>query len=171
MKALLVIDMLRDFIDEDGALPCGEAARGVVSFIKQKIDAFRAAGDTIIYICDSHEPNDKEFKMFRPHCVKDTKGAEIIRELKPAATDTIVQKNRYSAFYNTALDGILKATRPEEVHVTGVCTSICVMDTVGGLRNRDYTTVVYEQGVADFDNEAHAFALKRMKAVYGAQIA
>jgi len=54
--------------------------------------------------------------------------------------------------------------------VVGVCTSICVMDTVGGLVDRDYAPIVPVRGVADFDPEAHEFALKRMKKIYGARI-
>ena len=44
------------------------------------------------------------------------------------------------------------------------------MDTVAELRNREYPVIVYRQGVADFDPEAHEFALKRMEKVYGAKI-
>jgi nicotinamidase-related amidase len=54
--------------------------------------------------------------------------------------------------------------------VVGVCTSICVMDTVGGLANRDYRTVVPRGGVADFDVQAHEQALSRMDRLYGATI-
>jgi nicotinamidase-related amidase len=44
------------------------------------------------------------------------------------------------------------------------------MDTVGGLANRDYKTVVPEAGVADFDPDMHRMALRRMKAVYGTSL-
>ena len=44
------------------------------------------------------------------------------------------------------------------------------MDTVGGLANRDYKISVPRNGVADFDAEFHAFALKRMQQLYGAEI-
>jgi hypothetical protein len=44
------------------------------------------------------------------------------------------------------------------------------MDTVGGLANRDYSIVVPIQGVADFDQEMHATALKRMERLYGAKV-
>jgi nicotinamidase/pyrazinamidase len=66
MKALLVIDMLRDFIDEKGALTTGPAGVGIVDFIKEKVQEFRAGGYPIIYICDNHKADDKEFDMFPP---------------------------------------------------------------------------------------------------------
>jgi nicotinamidase/pyrazinamidase len=170
MKALLVIDMLKDFIEEDGALYCGKTARKIIPFIKQKIEEFRERKDLVVYICDSHEKNDLEFKMFARHSVKGTRGAEIIDELPVEESDIIIRKSRFSAFYNTNLDQILSGKKVTEVQVVGVCTSICVMDTVGDLRNRDYEVRVYAQGVADFDLEAHEYSLKRMEKTYGAEI-
>jgi len=170
MKALLVIDMLKDFIEEDGALYCGKTARQIIPFIKQKIDEFRKREDLVVYICDSHEENDLEFEMFARHSVKGTRGAEIIDELSVEESDIVIKKSRFSAFYNTNLNQILSGKKVTEVHVVGVCTSICVMDTVGDLRNRDYEVRVYAQGVADFDLEAHEYSLKRMEKTYGAEI-
>ncbi|MFQ6038535.1 MAG: cysteine hydrolase family protein [Candidatus Aminicenantales bacterium] len=170
MKALLVIDMLKDFLEKDGALYCGDASRAIIPFVREKVESFHRSGDLVVYICDSHEKNDAEFNMFPPHCVAGTEGAEIIDELPRKASDVIIHKNRYSAFFGTSLDKVLAENHVREVHVVGVCTSICVMDTVGGLRNRDYEVVVHEKGVADFDPEAHSFSLKRMKNIYGAKV-
>ena len=50
MKALLVIDMLRDFIDADGALTTGSAGEDIVDFIKEKIQEFRTEDYPVIYI-------------------------------------------------------------------------------------------------------------------------
>jgi len=170
MKALLVIDMLKDFIERGGALECGEAARLIVPFVRSKINEFRTTGNLVIFVKDAHRPDDLEFRMFPPHCVRGTRGAEIIDDLDVSPSDVIVEKTRYSAFFGTDLEKILLDRAVTEVHVVGVCTSICVMDTVGDLRNRDYPVIVYQQGVADFDAEAHRFALKRMEKIYGAKV-
>jgi nicotinamidase-related amidase len=170
MKALLVIDMLRDFILPDGALYCGDEARRIVPFIRGKIEEFHRRRDLVVFIRDSHRPDDLEFRMFPKHSVKGTEGAKIIDDLPVEKSDVLVEKTRYSSFYNTDLERVLRAHQIEEVEVVGVCTSICVMDTVGDLRNRDYPVVVYRQGVADFDPEAHAFSLRRMEKIYGARV-
>jgi len=170
LKALLVIDMLNDFLTSHGVLYCGDTAQQIIPFVKQKIDEFHQHQDMVIFICDSHQENDLEFQMFPSHCVIGTKGAQIIDELPVEDNDVIIKKTRYSAFFKTELDDILKKKALTEVHVVGVCTSICVMDTVGDLRNRDYKVVVYRQGVADFDQKAHQFSLERMKKIYGAEI-
>lgn len=170
MNALLVIDMLNDFMTEDGSLYCGDDAKKIIPFIEQKMKECRGSGCKVIYICDAHEPDDKEFALFKKHCVGGTRGARVIDELKPDGQDVIINKTRFSAFYGTELEQVLKELKPETVYVTGVCTSICVMDTVGGLRDRDYKVVVYKDGVADFDAGAHEFSLKRMADIYGAEI-
>jgi len=170
MKALFIIDMLKDFINKDGALYCGDASREIIPFIKKKIEEFHNNIDLIVFVCDSHKKDDLEFKMFPRHCVNRTTGAEIIDEFYIGKKDVIIKKNRYSAFYNTNLDQTLKDKNIGEVHIVGVCTSICVMDTVGDLRNRDLSVIVYKNGVADFDQKAHQFALERMVKIYGAKI-
>jgi len=169
-KALLVIDMLRDFLEPEGALFCGPKARKIIPFVARQIETFHQAGDPVIFIADTHRPRDPEFNLFKPHCIRGTKGAQIIPELPVQRGDIIVRKSRYSAFYKTRLDAILKRKKIAQVYVTGVCTSICVMDTVGDLRNRDYEVYVFRQGVADFDPRFHRFALERMARIYGAKI-
>lgn len=170
MKALFVIDMLNDFLRKDGALYCGDKSREIIPFVKEKIEEFRKSGDLVVFICDFHDPNDIEFKIFPKHSVAGTEGAKIIDELPLDEKDPIIHKTRYSAFYNSNLDDVLQSHNITEVHVVGVCTSICVMDTVGDLRNRDYKVIVYKDGVADFDSKAHQFSLERIKKTYGAEI-
>jgi nicotinamidase/pyrazinamidase len=170
MKALFVIDMIKDFLEEDGALYCGDTSRLIIPFVKQKIDEFHENADVVVYICDSHEKEDLEFEMFPKHGISGTRGADIIDVLPVEESDIIIRKSRFSAFYSTNLDQVLAEKGINEVHAVGVCTSICVMDTVGDLRNRDYKVIVYKHGVADFDQEAHEFSLKRMEKTYGARI-
>ena len=169
-KALIVVDMLNDFIDEKGALYCGQTARDIVPFVHHRLEAHRQAGSLVVFLHDAHGDDDLEFEKFPKHCVAGTWGSRIIDELTPNDGEHVLPKTRYSGFYGTDLEEVLAAFGPEEVEVVGVCTSICVMDTVGGLANRDYRTTVFAAGVADFDAEAHRFALQRMERLYGARI-
>lgn len=169
-KTLIIVDMLNDFIDPKGALYCGETAQAIVPLIKQRLDAFRRAGNPVVFLQDAHEPDDKEFTKFPPHCIAGTWGAENIAALEPRAGEHVIAKTRYSGFYGTSLDQLLSELQPLWVDVAGVCTSICVMDTVGGLVNRDYSVRVPRDEVADFDLQAHAHALERMGKIYGAEI-
>jgi len=172
MKALLIIDMLNDFISEKGALYCGKSAEEIVPSIKQLIQRFEKQGEPIIYICDNHKKDDEEFKLFPVHCVEGSWGAEIIEELKPKDLKLvyIVKKTKFSGFYKTDLEKILKELKVKEVWLTGVCTSICVMDTAKDAYERGFKIVVVEKAVADFDKEFHKFALTRMQRIYNAKI-
>lgn len=174
-KILIVVDMLNDFINEDGALYCGQTARDIVPHIKARINEYHENNYPIIFLADQHLENDLEFIRFPKHCVHGTYGAQVIKELPYNKTmHSLVGKTRYSGFYDTALDIVLsphwKASIDTVIEVCGVCTSICVMDTVGGLANRDYPTVIHRNCVADFDDEMHKMSLKRMNVLYGTEI-
>lgn len=167
-NVMIIVDMLNDFVNQDGALYF-PAAKEIIEPIKEKFKNGNI--DELIYLCDSHEPNDLEFEKFPPHCIKNTWGANIIAQLGPTELMNpclVIEKTRYSGFYNTELDDYLKRINPDMVTVVGVCTSICVMDTVGGLANRDYSVFVPTDCVADFDEAMHLFSLQRMKNIYGA---
>ena len=170
-RALVVVDMLGGFLDEGKPLYCGENARRIIPFVRDKVDEFVRAGEPVIFVADSHAPDDAEFKMFPRHCVAGTDEAELIEELRPFRDKaTVIPKTRYSGFYNTRLAELLAELKPNIVEVVGVCTNICVLYTVEGLRNRDYRVVVHRHGVASFDKGAHEFALAQMKDVLGAEI-
>jgi nicotinamidase-related amidase len=170
MQALLVIDMINDFVKKGGALDCGERARRIVPFVRRMIKSFHRRRQPVLFVCDSHRPDDREFQQFPPHGIKGTEGARVIAALPAGPKDVLIPKTRFSAFYETGLEKTLRKNGVDEVHVVGVCTSICVMDTVGDLRDRDYAVVVYRAGVADLDPRSHLFSLRRMEKTYGAKI-
>ena len=170
-KALIIVDMLNDFIDPQGKLYCGETGPATVPVIRKQIGLARRQGDLVIYLQDSHPADDLEFEKFPPHCIAGSWGSQIVTDLTPLDGEIVIPKQRYSGFFGTDLSMILSDSGVRAATVAGVCTSICVMDTVGGLANRDYKTVVWEQGVADFDPDMHRMALHRMRAVYGAVLA
>jgi len=169
-RALIVSDMLNDFADEKGTLYF-ESAREIIPFVKDRIEDYRKTGELIIYLQDSHSEDDKEFEKFPKHAVGGTWGSEVLPALAPQQGDVMIQKKRYSGFFETELADVLKEHDIQHVELVGVCTSICIMDTVGGLANRDYHVTVPRAGVADFDPEFHEYALKRMDKIYGTEIA
>ena len=168
-RALIVSDMLNDFADEKGVLYF-ESARDIIPVVKTRIQDYRKTGDLVIYLQDSHAEDDKEFEKFPKHAVDGTWGHEVLPDLAPQEGDVVIQKKRYSGFFETELGDVLKEHHIQDVELVGVCTSICIMDTVGELANRDYNVTLPRAGVADFDPEFHEFALKRMDKIYGAKI-
>lgn len=170
MKALLVIDMLKDFIEQGGALETGEEGREIIGFIKEKIEEYRKENYPIIFICDNHEIDDKEFDMFPPHCIADTEGSQIIDDFQVLQEDKIIRKRRYSAFYGTDLDLYLREKGVDEISLVGVNTNICVLYTAADGRNISYKVNVYKNGVVSFDRGSHEFALKEIENTLGCKI-
>ncbi|MCB2185513.1 MAG: cysteine hydrolase [Deltaproteobacteria bacterium] len=168
-EALIVVDMLRDFIDPDGALrvPGGQA---IVPAVLRELERARQEGHLVAFVCDSHAPDDLEFSRFPPHAVTGTAGAEIIPGLKPRSGEIVVPKRRLDPFFDTELADLLKREKVTQATVVGVCTHICVMETVGSLSSMDIPARVPRDAVADFDPEMETAALKRMASVFGTDI-
>lgn len=170
-RAVIVVDMLRGFLESGYPLDCGDTARAIVPAVRRRIEAEMARGATILWVADNHAPDDTEFAIFPPHCIRGTAESAII----PALTDLVdpanlLPKTRYSGFYGTDLDARLARFRPDIITIVGVCTDICVLHTVADARNRDYTVVVPADCVATFDPDAHLFALDHMHRVLGATV-
>jgi len=168
-NVVLVVDMLGGFCEEGYPLYVGETIRQTIPNIRRLLAEEKAKGSHIIFLCDSHTPDDKEFEMFPPHCIRGTEEAEIIPELRPFA-DEVIPKTRFSGFYGTNLGERLHELNPEKVIVVGDCTDICVMHTVADARNRDYPVEVPADCVATFDQEAHRYALQHIEKILGAKV-
>ena len=137
--------------------------------MKELIEREVAVGSDVIFICDTHDPDDLEFQMFPVHCLRGTEEAEVIPELASYPGE-LVRKRRYSAFFETDLEERLKALAPDKLIICGVCTDICVLHTAADARNRDYAVEVPTDCVASFDQEAHRNALQHMERILGARL-
>ncbi len=167
--AVLVIDMLRGFLEEGYPLYCGDKARRIIPDIQRLLEQELAQGSKVFFVCDHHDPDDLEFKMFPPHCIEGTAEAEVIPELARYPGE-IIPKKRYSAFFGTSLEEKLNKLGPDKLIICGVLTNICVMHTTADARNRDYEVEVPIDCVASPDEKAHHFALEHMEKVLGARL-
>ncbi|MEW6378153.1 MAG: isochorismatase family cysteine hydrolase [bacterium] len=170
-KALLIIDMLNDFVKEGAPLEVPETRR-VIPVIQEETAKAHREEYPVIYVCDSHEPDDQEFKRFGwpAHAVRGTAGAQVVDELQPSSGDLIVEKTTYSGFYNTGLDNMLKTLGVDTLRLTGCVTHICVMFTASDAVLRGYAVEVVRRGVAGLAPEDHEAALRIMNRVLGAAI-
>lgn len=170
-SALLVIDMLNDFVREGAPLEV-PATRGILPALQQRIAAARAAGVPVIYVCDAHQPDDPEFARmgWPPHAVKGTPGAMVVTELAPQETDPVVEKTAYSGFHHTGLEGILQALGVTGLVLTGCVTNICILYTAYDAVIRGYDVSVATDSVAPLDPAEGAFALRQMAQVLGVRL-
>jgi len=168
-QAFFVIDMLNDFILPGAPLEVPKA-REIIPNLKEKIAQMRKEKIPIVYICDAHKKNDPEFKIWPVHCVKGTKGAEIVEELKPEKDDYLVTKTTYSGFFKTKLEYLLKRLKVKKLVVSGILTNICVLYTVSDAVLRGYEVTIVKDCVTSLTEEEHNFALQQMEKVLRAKI-
>ncbi len=171
-KAVLVIDMLNDFVT--GNLQC-KRAMPIIPKIKKLTTAARKCKVPVIYVNDAHLPMDEEVvAKWGKHAMKGTKGAEVIPELKPAKKDFIVEKRTYSSFYETGLDMLLRTLYKSEgvktIVLTGLHANMCIRHTSADAFFRGYKIIIAKDGVEAFTKEDYEQGLKYLKDVYNAKI-
>lgn len=167
--ALVVVDMLNDFVSEEGALPV-PGAKDIVLPIKKRLEKARDDGWLIVYLADSHSKDDKEFEVWGEHAVVGTWGNRVIDELSPEENEIVVPKRRFSGFYGTDLDLVLRENEINTLVITGVLTNICVLYTATDAYQRGYKVIVPEDSVAAADDKMHKFAVRQLKEVVGAEV-
>ncbi len=94
--------------------------------------------------------------------------AEILPELAPRNDEPVVVKRRYSGFYGTDLEIVLRGCGAETLFVCGVNTNNCVLATVFDAFSRDFRVVVLSDACGSMNgDEYHRFALMEIEAALG----
>ena len=168
--ALLVIDMQRYFLEERAhGYTCGGVA--VIGNVQKLIEHFRENKRPVIFTRIAYKKDGSDLgiigKWWDEMPVDGEPAAEIDPRLNPLPNEQVITKNRYSAFYNTELDAILKKLVIKEVVITGVMTNICCESTARDAFFRDYMvrfvadatgSVKEEMHIGTLLNLAYAFA-------------
>ena len=151
-SALVVIDMLYDFTCNDGCAYCDSNAK-IVPRVKHLIDQCREKGLLIIFIqhCYRAGKPDRNLSSMRPCCVENSGGECVHPELKVFPEDYLIRKRRYSAFFGTDFDLVLRENSIKNIIICGVKTNCCVRATATDAHNLDYNVFVVEDCVATED--------------------
>ncbi|MBR3012688.1 MAG: cysteine hydrolase [Bacteroidales bacterium] len=164
--AILVVDMLQDFVY--GALTC-ERGVAIVPATARLLDAAREAGLPVIFCNDAHLPKiDRELELWGDHAIVGTPGAEVIPELKLCDKDFVVPKRRYSGFFQTDLDILLKELGVDTVIMTGLHAHMCVRHTSADAYMLGYEVVVAKEATDSFTEEDYTYGIAYLKTCYGA---
>lgn len=146
---LLVIDMQHDFVADDA--PCRVAgAKATIPAIARALDSARSRGWGVVHVIREHHHDGSDAETIRRHlfddgdgvCVAGTPGAGIVDELHPAASDCIVVKTRFDAFYATRLELLLRSLGAERLYIAGTQYPNCIRATAVGALERDYDVTV-----------------------------
>ena len=95
--------------------------------------------------------------------IRGTPGCEIVPELEIAPADHVVTKKRYSAFYGTELDSLLKRLGSRALILAGINTHACVRTTAIDAYQRDFRVILAADCVDSYDREHHEISLRYMK--------
>ncbi|MCY0851243.1 MAG: cysteine hydrolase [Thermoplasma acidophilum] len=170
--ALVVVDMVNEFIH--GRLATPEAMK-TVGPARKVIETFRRSGLPVVYVNDSHYPDDPEIRIWGRHSMKGDDGSEVIDEIRPSAGDYVLEKHAYSGFYGTNLDMILRAHGIDTVVLIGLDADICVRHTAADALYRNYRIIVVEDAVAaridpnwkDYFTRVYGATVKRSDEIEG----
>ena len=164
--AILVVDMLNDFVT--GALAC-DRGKAIVPATATLLDAARAAGVPVIFCNDAHLSEiDREFEVWGPHAIAGTPGAEVIPELGLCDKDFVVPKRRYSGFFQTDLDALLRELGVKTVIMTGLHAHMCVRHTSADAFQLGYNVVVAKEATDAFTEDDYNIGIAYLKTCYGA---
>ena len=174
--ALVVVDMLYDFID--GTLAC-QGAEEAVKNTREYIESSKIY--PILFVRDHHPANHSSFAAqggpWPPHCVQGTHGADIHVDLAPYASEELsffkgedVAVEQYSGFEGLNPAGqsmreVLELMEISTVVVCGIATEYCVFNTAKDLLGAGFKVVVRKDCLAWVDAAGHAKALKEMEAL------
>jgi len=166
-----VIDMQHDFLDEDAPILC-PGGQAIVASIAQLLAVARALTMPVIYTQECHRASLVDFGRELDygetlHCVEGTPGVRIIPQLQPREGDYVLVKRRYSAFFATDLDLLLRGMGVDTVALVGVATDVCVRATAQDAMQLDYHVLVPRECVAGTSSLRHEAALENIDYVFG----
>jgi len=163
-QALIISDMLEDFIRLDGPLPVGEEGIKIIPNLQTLVKFCREKAIPVIYSNDALLPDCFLFQSrMNPHAIQGTAGAQVISELNPEAGDLIVAKPRFSAFFKTDLDITLREWGVDTVVIAGVSTEICVLSTAYDAVCHDFNVIVLDDCCASRFTETRDRVLSLLK--------
>jgi len=161
-SALLVIDMQRFFLEPDSStFTCGGLA--ILPTLKRLIAVFREAGRPVIFIRHVHHPDRLDAGImgwwWEGMCLEGSPESEVHHDIAPLPKEKVILKHRYSAFYNTDLETILRCLKIEDLVVSGIMTNMCCESTVRDAYYRDYKVFFLADGTGSINEEMHLASL------------
>lgn len=164
-KAVIIVDLVNDFVS---GIFGSDRAKRVADETGHFLEKLKPDAE-VVFTLDTHIPEDPEFKVWGEHCLIDTWGSKQVDSLADFPGYRIT-KRHFDAFYDTDLDGYLRAKGIDTLYVLGISTDICVLHTVGGAFFRYYNINVVSDLSAAISQERHLEALAFMERNYGCRI-
>lgn len=177
--AMIVVDMQNDFVAA-GAPMETPAARAMVPNLARALKFCRDVGIRVVYTAHVHRQDGCDMGLFddlwppianRAGLVDGAPGSDIYHDLAPASGEHVVKKHRYSGFFGTDLDIILREWGVDTVIISGTTTENCCHATARDAMFRNYRVVFLADATATFDYPDAGFGAMSAGDVHAATLA
>lgn len=161
--AFLIVDMTNDFLEPGVPGECSPG-REILPLLAAVADACRDAGAPVIYTSHMHRADGSDMgrmadtyvnlvdEQRRPiTLIEGTRGVQVVEQLAPRPGEIVIRKARYSAFFNTDLEIVLKNKNISTLIIGGVATNGCCESTARDAMFRDYRVIFLSDGNATRD--------------------
>ena len=183
--ALVVVDMQNDFCHSEGALAQNRQSpvliQAMAPRLRTLIASARQAGIAIVHVRTHHSPWTNSSAWTRrklgavSRCFPNSWGADWYEgfdpilgdEWSPETHEYVVTKHRYSGFWDTDMDLILRSHGIQSLIMTGEATNVCVETTARDGYMRDYSIVFVADGTATYNQAVHDATLHNMSTHFG----
>ena len=162
--ALLIVDMQKDFVK-------GER-KAIIPHVIRLREIAQNLHMPVIFVQEMHRTSaiDYGIELYfgPPHTREGTQGAELVPELEPSSSDFVINyKRRYSAFFQTDLDLLLRSLKVRTLIMAGVVTEVCILATAFDAHAYDYFVVVVKDCVSGLTLKGHEGALHIIETALG----
>jgi nicotinamidase-related amidase len=164
-SCLLVVDMQNFFLNPKSPTftPGGLA---ILPNLSKLIKAFRRKKLPVIYTAHVHKSKEMDGGIlgwwWQGMIMENTKDAEIHPELSPLPEEKIIYKHRYSAFYDTDLETVLRCLKVTDMVISGIMTNLCCESTARDAYFRDYRVFFMSDATGTINEELHLATLKNL---------
>lgn len=175
--ALVVVDMQRDFVSDDGYVGFRHRGRNPLSRIVPELlrvlAAARSGGLCIVHTREGYSADGSDVNAYKrdleyvgspgpggPFLIRGFYGHDFFNGFEPEGDETVVDKAGFSAFYNTDLHTNLTQRKITHLILTGVTTQCCVHSTLRDAVERGYFCLTLEDCCAAEDMNVHAAAMR-----------
>jgi len=172
-SAVVVVDMQNGFCHPDGSL-YAPGSEEVIEDIAALTERAREAGASVLFTRDVHPPEQfegthyyDEFERWGEHVVENSWETEIVDGIDVAEADHVVTKHTYDAFYDTELEGWLRAHGTNDLLICGTLANVCVLHTAGSAGLRDFRPVLIREYIGAIEESHREYALDHADWLFG----
>lgn len=167
-SALLVIDIQQENFVEMNESNMDAPEWECIRNAKRVLDVFRAKKLPVIQIKEVHRPDMVDFGRELDgsediHCMENSPYTDYAKLTYPIEGEYLISKRRYSAFFGTDLEILLKGLHVDTLYMIGGLTDVCIHYTAVDAHQNDYHIRVVKDAVAGSSEEAHEYALKAIQ--------